>query len=158
MRVTLRPLRREDAAAHRAFIAGLGSEDLRFRFGDRVRAMSQAELARIARVDPERERTIVATLASDDADVAIVGEVRILDDPDGASAEFAIAVRSDAQGLGLGRTLLERAITDCRARGLRVLYGLVDPANRGMLALAGRLGFDIDHVPGGSTVVVTRQL
>ena len=70
----------------------------------------------------------------------------------------AIAVRSDAQGLGLGRTLLERAITDCRARGLRVLYGLVDPANRGMLALAGRLGFDIDHVPGGSTVVVTRQL
>jgi acetyltransferase len=152
-RVTLRPLRAADAGLHRAFIASLATEDLRFRFGDRVVSMSDAELERLARVDPERERIVVATLSSD-AGAPIVGEVRILDDAEGASAEFAIAVRSDLQGRGVGRALLESAIADCRARGLRVLYGLVDPANGGMLALASRLGFDIDHVPGGSTAVV----
>jgi hypothetical protein len=39
-----------------------------------------------------------------------------------------------------------------------MLYGLVDPANAGMIALAQRLGFDIDHVPGGATVVVSLEL
>jgi len=41
---------------------------------------------------------------------------------------------------------------------VRLLYGLVDPSNTGMIALARRLGFDVDEVPGGATVVVSLAL
>lgn len=45
---------------------------------------------------------------------------RAISDPDNVDAEFAVLVRSDLKGLGLGRRLLEnslviRAITDCHA-------------------------------------------
>jgi acetyltransferase len=78
--------------------------------------------------------------------------------PYGASAEFAIVVRSDLQGLGLGRTLLEGLIEACQARGVERLYGLVAPSNSGMLALARSMGFDVEHVPGGTAVVVSLDL
>ncbi len=45
---------------------------------------------------------------------------RAISDPDNVDAEFAVLVRSDLKGLGLGRRLLEnllviRALTDCHA-------------------------------------------
>jgi L-amino acid N-acyltransferase YncA len=58
----------------------------------------------------------------------------------------------------LGRALLEKAIAVCRERDLRLLYGLVDRSNAAMIALARRLGFEVDEVPAGTTVVVTREL
>jgi hypothetical protein len=39
-----------------------------------------------------------------------------------------------------------------------MLYGLVAPANAGMLALARRLGFEVEHVAGGTTVIVSLDL
>jgi len=39
-----------------------------------------------------------------------------------------------------------------------LLYGLVDRSNTAMIALARRMGFDVDEVPAGATVVVTLEL
>jgi acetyltransferase len=155
VRVTLRPIRADDAAMHDAFIAGLDPVDLRFRFGGRIAEVPHPERERMTKVDPDREITFVATVRRDDGDCEILGEVRARADPYGARAEFAIAVRSDRQRLGLGRVLLEKVVRFCRENGVRQLYGLVAPTNTGMLALARRLGFDVDHVPGGTTAVVS---
>lgn len=158
MRVTLRPMQADDAALHSAFIAGLEPDDLRFLFGSRIGDVPRSERHHVTGVAHERETTFVATMQRDDGACEIVGEIRAQEDADGTRAEFAIAVRSDRQRRGLGRALLEEIVRFCRQRGIRMLYGLVDPANAAMIALAQRLGFDVDHVPGGATVVVSLEL
>ena len=69
---------------------------------------------------------------------------RALSDPDNTDAEFAVLVRSDLQGVGPGRQLLEKMIAYARAHGLTRLSGITMPNNRGMIALAQRLGFGIE--------------
>ncbi|HKU85507.1 MAG TPA: GNAT family N-acetyltransferase, partial [Casimicrobiaceae bacterium] len=128
MRVTLRPMRADDADLHRAFIAALAPDDLRFRFGSRIGEAPRSERRRMTEVDDERETTFVATMQRDDGACEIVGEIRAHEDAGGARVEFAIAVRSDVQRHGLGRALLEKLVDFCRQRGIRLLYGLVDPA------------------------------
>lgn len=156
--VTLRPLRAEDAVEHDKFIARLDPGDARLRFGRDIAEVPRSELDRLTRIDGEREKAFVATLPRADGRWEIVGEVRAREDSYGARSEFAIVVRSDLQGLGLGRALLEMVIAFCRARGGRLLYGLVAASNTPMLGLARRLGFEVDHVPGGRTVVVSLDL
>ena len=158
MRVRLREMRADDAALHDEFIAALDPQDLRFRFGNRIVEAPRSRLHRMTAVDHDREITIVAVTKTAAGACAIVGEVRLHDDADGGRAEFAIAVRSGLQRQGLGRVLLEKGIALCRERKLRLLYGLVDRSNTAMIALARRLGFDVDEVPAGATVVVTLEL
>ena len=44
-------------------------------------------------------------------------------DPDGEQAEFAILIRSDLKGQGLGYAMLEKLIRYCRARGVHEIVG-----------------------------------
>ena len=53
---------------------------------------------------------------------------------------------------------VEKLIGHSRTQGVRLLYGRVSSSNVGMLALARRLGFDIDQAPRGATVVVSLDL
>jgi acetyltransferase len=41
--------------------------------------------------------------------------VRVVADPDNVEAEFAVAVRSDMKGRGLGGLLMQKLIGYCRA-------------------------------------------
>ena len=156
--VTLRPIRASDVDMHDAFIARLDPQDLRFRFGGGIRDLPSSDGNRVTGAGDDRETIVVATVQRDAAACEIIGEVRARHDAHGERSEFAIVVRSDLQKLGLGRLLLDRIIRFCRERGVRMLYGLVAPSNIAMLALARRLGFDVDHVPGGTTAVVTLEL
>mgnify|MGYP006099555187 FL=1 len=64
-------------------------------------------------------------------------------DPDNHEAEFAIIIRSDMKGEGLGKRLLEKVIEHCRAHGTEVLSGIAMLQNRGTATLARKLGFDV---------------
>ena len=74
----------------------------------------------------------------------ILGVTRAISDPDNVDAEFAVLVRSDLKGLGLGRRLMEKLIAYTRDHGLIRLNGITMPNNRGMVALARKLGFVVD--------------
>ena len=74
------------------------------------------------------------------------------------SAEFAILVRSDLKGQGLGRLLMNKIIACCRSRGTGEVKGLVLASNQAMLGLARRLGFRVDPGPDGDTVVADARL
>ena len=156
--MTLRPIHDDDRARYDEFLSQVEPEDLRYRFGRAMTKIPRSELARMTEVDYDREMAFVAAEQMDDGSWEIVGEVRAHADPYGSRSEFSIVVRSDVQRLGLGRALLSKLIAYCRARHLRVLYGLVAPSNAGMLGLARELGFDFDRVPGGRTVVVSLDL
>ncbi len=148
--VVLRPIRPEDELQHAAFLAAVDAEDLRLRFFRVVRALVHSQLARLTQIDYDREMAIVATARTVAGGEETLGVVRIVGDPDGTLAEFAILVRSDLQGMGLGAVLMKKIIRYCRGRGMRELTGDVLSRNVRMLALAADLGFrrDISDEPG----------
>jgi GNAT superfamily N-acetyltransferase len=155
IRVTLRPLRPSDRAQYEAFLASLEPEDLRLRFGRPLEQLIPDERARLRNLDDKRDIALIATASLEPGSWQVLGEARARADEYGGRSEFAITVRSGLKRLGLGRALLKTLIEYCDARKIRMIYGLVTPTNLGMLGLARSLGFEIDHIPGGMTVVVS---
>ena len=74
-----------------------------------------------------------------------LGVARVATDPDNITAEFAIIVRSDLKGKGLGSVLLQKLIGYCRKRGTSQIIGHVLPDNTRMLALAKKFGFQLNQ-------------
>jgi acetyltransferase len=139
--VVLRPIRPEDEPAHRAFLASIDPEDIRYRFFSFRREFTRESLARWTQIDYDREMAFIATAAGQSGAPETLGVVRAICDPDNIRAEFAVLVRSDLKGRGLGRALMEKMVGYLRARGTRLLYGHVLAHNRPMIGLARRLGF-----------------
>ncbi len=84
----------------------------------------------------------MALVALDHASSKILGVVRLHADPDHRTAEFAILVRSDFKGRGLGTTLMNLAIRYAKAEGYRSITGEVLAENHPMLRLCRELGFE----------------
>jgi acetyltransferase len=120
--------------------------------------MPHTQMARYTQIDYDREMAFIATHAPDRGRPETLGVVRAVADPDGERAEFAIIVRSDLKGAGLGRTLLEKMIGYCRERGVQELVGQVLPDNRRMLALARDLGFSSRRLAEEAVVEVRLPL
>jgi acetyltransferase len=143
--VVLRPIRPEDEPAHRAFLASIDPEDIRYRFFSFRREFTHEALAQWTQIDYDREMAFIATAPGKSGTPETLGVVRAICDPDNERAEFAILVRSDLKGRGLGRALMEKIIGYLSARGTRVLFGQVLAHNRAMIGLARRLGFTVRH-------------
>ena len=82
----------------------------------------------------------------------MLGEVRVATDPDNLRAGFAIMVRSDLKGRGLGHWLLTKMIRYLRSRGTRVLAGDGLRQNGAMATLARGLGFTLTASDDGQTM------
>ncbi|MHB8493821.1 MAG: bifunctional acetate--CoA ligase family protein/GNAT family N-acetyltransferase [Casimicrobiaceae bacterium] len=141
--VLLRPTRPEDQTAHVAFLVRTDADAIRTRFIHPVRAFAHPNLASLTQIDYNRQMAFIATSTRADARDSILGIVRAVADPDNDSAEFAILVRSDLKGHGLGFTLMGKMIRYCRSRGTRELWGDVIADNAAMLELATTLGFRV---------------
>ncbi|MCX5739937.1 MAG: bifunctional acetate--CoA ligase family protein/GNAT family N-acetyltransferase, partial [Proteobacteria bacterium] len=157
-RVLMRPIRPEDEPAHQAMFASLAPEDVRFRFFNMVRELPHSQMARYTQIDYDRELAFVAVAVGPSATNETLGVVRGIFDPDNVRAEFAILVRSDQKGRGLGYALLDKLVRHCRARGAREVVGQVLPDNRAMLELAHELGFKSRFLPGEGVVEVRLRL
>ncbi|MFC4933052.1 bifunctional acetate--CoA ligase family protein/GNAT family N-acetyltransferase [Massilia sp. GCM10023247] len=150
--LTLRPIRPEDAPAHQAFFRALTPQDVHFRMFGSARELSDAQLARFTQIDYAREMAFILTRPAAQGRETL-GVVRVAVDPDGIAGEFAIVVRSDLQGKGLGTILMTALVDYCRARGLREITGVALAENLGMHALARRHGFSVRFDPGGSVTL-----
>lgn len=153
-RLVVRPIRPEDEPAHRRFIERLDPEDIRMRIFHTRRELPHSELARLTQIDYAREMALVAVEVADDGQEGeTLGVVRAVSDPDNVEAEFAIIVRSDLKGRGLGRLLMQRIVDHARRQGWRRLIGDVLQGNRAMLELAQHLGFTVDTERSDEEVV-----
>ena len=152
-RVTLRPIRPEDEAAHRDFMDGLAPEDLRMRFFHSRRRLERGELARLVQVDYTREMAFVATAPAPDGREQTLGVARAITDPDNQVAEFGIIVRPGLKGKGLGQLLMVRLITTLRAAGTQRLAATVLAENERMRTLGRALGFTETPDPADPAVV-----
>jgi len=157
--LTLRPIRPEDEAQHLEFLGRLDPEDVRMRVFYSRRSIERSELARLTQIDYEREMAFVATAPLPGGGEETLGVARAISDPDNQDAEFAIIVRSDLKGGGLGRLLMDKLVAHARSRGTQRLVGTVLKGNQRMLALAEEMGFQVDlGVPGDNTLTLELSL
>lgn len=154
----LRPIRPEDAPRHQEFFSRLTPEDVRYRFFTLLRQLAQSELSRFTQIDYNREMAFIASAPDPSGEPETLGVVRIVTDPDRLRAEFAIVVRSDLKGCGLGRLLLEKMIRYCRLCGIRELVSETLEDNRAMRGLARNLGFTEATSEDGDTVILNLPL
>lgn len=147
--VTVRPIRPEDEPGIADMLARSSLEDLRLRFFAPIRQLSHESAARMTQIDYGRE---MAFVAADDG--GLLGVSRLVGDPEGETAEFAILVRTDRQKIGLGERLMNDLIDYARDRGIAVLHGTVMTENRRMLALCDKLGFRRSSVPDDPGIVM----
>jgi acetyltransferase len=139
-RLLLKPIQPTDEAHYRAFVAAITPEDWRLRFFSPSKNISPDFLARFTQIDYARAMAFVA-MRPDTGE--IVGISRLVADPDYVKGEYAVLVRSDLKGQGIGWALMQHLIAYAKAEGLSVLEGDVLSENVQMLAMCRRLGFDV---------------
>ncbi|MFN3889275.1 MAG: GNAT family N-acetyltransferase [Beijerinckiaceae bacterium] len=137
-----RPVRPEDDGLYRRFFNRVTAEDMRRRFFTAVKDLDHVFIARLTQIDYARACAIVAI---DESDGEMAGGVRVMHDPDQTNGEYAILVRSDFKGRGLGWALMRAAIDYARAAGLKTIHGHVLAENRAMLDMCAALGFSISE-------------
>lgn len=157
-RLLIRPIRPEDETTLADLIASLDPEDARMRFFGTMHKLPRSQLARFTQIDYDREMALVAIERDGDGIERSLGEVRVVADPDNAVADFAIVVRSDMKGRGLGRLLLQSIVDYCRSRGTGRLCGETLGANLRMQHLARDLGFSLKTGSDMGTVALCLQL
>jgi acetyltransferase len=143
-RATLRPIRPEDEKAHQEFDQSLNKEDRYKRFFGELPQFNHDQLAKMTQIDYDREMAFIVCQRFEGKSRTL-GVARVIMDPDNLHAEFATVVRSDYQGLGLGRLLMSAAINHCKRQGVEVIEGITLPENTGMIELARKLGFTISR-------------
>ena len=136
--VLLRPVRPEDEELMRAFFGRVSPEDLRLRFFAPVRDFGHAFVARLTQLDYARAMAFVAL---DERSGDMLGGVRLHADANYRSAEYAVLVRSDLKGRGIGWLLMHMILDYARAEGLARIEGQVLRENTAMLAMCTELGF-----------------
>lgn len=142
-RMTIRPIRPEDAAEHMAFFNRISPQDIRYRFFSAMRELSPELTARLTQIDYDRE---MALIAINETTGDTVGVARLACDPDGRSGEFAVIVQADMKGRGLASHLMQRLIAWARTRGLTEVVGQILADNQPMLAFIRHQGFTVHRM------------
>jgi acetyltransferase len=150
-RLTVRPIRPEDADQHGAFFSRLSPQDIRFRFFTAMRELSPEQMARLTQIDYDREMAFIAVRDAGET----VGVARLVCE-DEQAGEFAVIVQADMKGQGLATHLMQRLIDWARMRGLREMVGQVLADNAPMLGFVRHLGFSVRRMPEEPEVVEAR--
>ncbi|MDX1540559.1 MAG: bifunctional acetate--CoA ligase family protein/GNAT family N-acetyltransferase [Geminicoccaceae bacterium] len=156
-RLLVRPVRPEDAPALRRMVdERTTAEDKRLRFFTTFKTLAPELCARLTQIDYDREMALVAVDPGVAPEEGFCGVVRIAADPDRLRAEYAVLVRSDLKGQGLGTALMHAIIAYATGQGIGELVGSVLRENETMLDIAERLGFSKERDPGDAEVVHVR--
>ena len=139
----------EDEGLYADFFAHVTPEDQRLRFFAIAPRLSHRYLATLTQIDYAREMAFVAISKQAGALLAVV---RVIADPDYTRGEYAILLRSDLKGRGLGWRLMQHLIAYARSEKLEELHGSVLADNTTMLKMCGELGFSIERDPGDAGV------
>ena len=120
--------------------------------------LQPSQLARLTQIDYDREMAFIAVRRRSDGSDETLGVVRGVADPDNDKAEFAIIIRSDLKGMGLGHILMDKLVAYFRQRGTRQIVGEALSDNRPMIELMHELGFSVRSKVGEGTVELTLDL
>lgn len=151
--ILIRPIRPEDEALYGRFFAAVTEQDLRLRFFAPIKDFNHAFVARLTQLDYARA---MAFIAIDAASGQMLGVVRLHANANYDIAEYAVLVRSDMKGRGLGWLLMQTMIDYASAEGLQVIEGQVLQDNTTMLTMCRELGFEIAPDPQDAGLYVAK--
>jgi len=143
-KVLIRQLMPEDVTFYPDFLSEVTADDLRLRFFAPMREVSPEMIDKLIHYDPAHA---MAFIAIEEATGKMLGVVRLHDDPNDESAEFAILVRSRLKGHGLGWLLMKHMIAFAKEKGLKIVRGEVLAENSSMLLMCSELGFHAHDDP-----------
>lgn len=143
-RIFVRPLRPEDEPIIHDFLLHVTAHDLRLRFFAPMKEFTHEFIARLTQLDYARA---MAFIAFDEATNEMVGVVRIHSDSIYETGEYAILLRSDLKGRGLGWALMQLIIDYAKSEGLKTISGDVLKENVVMLEMCRQLGFAVKPDP-----------
>ena len=150
--ITIRPIRPEDADMEKDFVHRLSERTKYFRFMQALQELTPEMIVRFTQIDYDREMAFVAI--SDNNDLPNeMGVCRYMMNPDGHSAEFALVVSDDCQGMGIGSRLMRTLMQTAKNRGISVFEGEVLAINKPMLSLVSKLGFSIETLDQDHEIV-----
>jgi RimJ/RimL family protein N-acetyltransferase len=139
-RIFVRPIRPDDEHLIRDLLAHVSKDDLRLRFFDSIKEFSPQFIAGLTHLDYARAMAFVAI---DEASSDILGVVRLHLDKNHEIGEYAILLRSDLKGRGLGWTLMQLIIEYAKSEGLHCIDGQILQENFVMLKMCRELGFKV---------------
>jgi acetyltransferase len=140
----IRPIKPTDIELYPDFLAKVSPHDLRLRFLAPRKNFEDKMLKRLTQLDYDRDMAFVAL---ESGTGALAGVGRLSCDPDHASGEYALLVRSDLRGHGLGWQLLTTIVDYAKAEAIGRIEGFVLPENAGMLSMCREFGFAVAHYP-----------
>ena len=133
--VSTRAVRPDDLAGSLRLWPRLSPETRYRRFHAPVHRLPMSTVRHLVQVDHDSREAVVAVVGGE-----VVGVARYDRSPaDASSAEFAVVVADDWQGVGLGRQLLGDLVQLAAARGVRALTATVQPDNDRVVGLVHRL-------------------
>ena len=143
-KVFIRPLTVADAALYPDFLTEVTADDLRLRFFAPMRQVSPELIDKLIHYDPDKAMAFIAIA---EATGRMLGVVRLHDDADGRTAEFAILLRTRLKGHGLGWLMMKHMIANAKEKGLETVHGQVLTENATMLQMCQELGFHVTDDP-----------
>ena len=151
----LRPIKAEDEPSLQAGFEKLTPEEVRLRFFVNMKTLNHLMAARLSQINYDREMALILTEPGLAGKTEIFGVARLSADPDNERAEYALIVRGDMTGRGLGTVLLRKILAYAKARGIREVYGQVLSENQRMLQLCDEFGFKMTPEPEDFSVIMT---
>ena len=146
-------LRPDDESLYGPFFQRVTDQDLRLRFFAPVKDFGHAFVARFTQIDYARAMAFVALEQSSGE---MLGVVRLHSNANYEVAEYAVLVRSDLKGRGLGWLLMQQIIDYARAEHLQTIEGQVLRENATMLSMCSKLGFKITPDPNDADLHLVR--
>lgn len=141
----MRPVVPGDVALYPQFLAKVSPGDLRLRFLAPRTNFPDQMLKRLTQLDYDRD---IAFVALEKTTGKLAGIGRLCCDPDHKNGEYALLVRTDLQGRGLGWELLKQIIAYAKAEHLDRIEGIVLNENQKMLTMCREFGFSVAHHAG----------
>ena len=139
-RIFVRPIKQNDDLMIRDLLAHVSKEDLRLRFFDSIKEFSPQFIAGLIDIGGLH---VTALVAIDEASSKMLGVVWLHADALRKSGEYAILLRSDLKGSGLGWDLMQLIIEYAKSQGLSRIDGQVLQENSVMLKMCRELGFEV---------------
>jgi RimJ/RimL family protein N-acetyltransferase len=152
--VSLRAVLASDAAEIIQAFERLSADSRYNRFMQHKKQLNPAALERGVHPQPGRDFALLATIpAADGIDIVGAAQYVRANENNASTCEFAITVAEDWRGSGLATELLARLVRRAPRDGYTTMEGSVIAENSPMLALARKLGFQVEPVPEDATVV-----
>jgi acetyltransferase len=153
--ITIRPIRPEDEPLMVRFHEQLSERTVYFRYLQMLnlnQRVAHERLIRICFIDYDREIALIAERTMDGQRPEILAVARLKRFRSASDAEFAIVVRDDFQGKGIGKELLRRLLDVARQEGVRRVVAEIHVENTVMQRVCEKLGFKLQRSMGDPTV------